>query len=111
MASFSGTVSGSNTVDIKYYSDIYEDDKLTYKVKASGSGSNQFIFKVQQKKNGIGWKTLAKHKLDMPSDSASGTVTVDDLFDDWVANEIIRFRMSRKLGTKAVDYEVEFSVS
>ncbi len=53
--------------------------------------------------------TVAKHKLQMPSGSASGTITVLNLNDE-IANENLRLRVSRDLGTKRIDYEVHWEV-
>lgn len=110
MATIAGSVQGVNTVDIHFPGEVvYDGDVIDYSIKCTGSGSNTLTVKIQQRRDGIGWKTLAKHKLDLPSDTASGRVTVDDLFDD-LANEIIRFRLARDLGTQAVDYTITYDV-
>lgn len=102
----SGTVSGWNTVDYIMF-DATNGDTLHYKVSGSGSGSNKLTVKVQQQKSGGDWKTIkGPISLDMPSDSSSGTFVVEDLFG--TSGELCRFKFSRDLGTKAIDWKVDY---
>ena len=103
-AAAEGRLSGFNTVDyVEFPTGFLAGHTYTYDVTASGNGSNTLTVKAQQQKANGGWKTLRTIKIDV-SGSGSGQYTVEDLR---TGDEKMRYRFSRKIGTKAIDYEME----
>ncbi len=101
-----GCVAGANTVD---YLTFTANDLawVDYTICGEGSGSNELDVKIQQQRSGGGWTTLVHFELNMPSDCQSGNFFVLDEFDS--STELLRVRLSRKIGTKKICYEVDLS--
>ena len=113
-----GTVSGLNTVDVIHVTGEHGGDVLDWQVNAAGSGTNRLYIKIQQKTKRYGgsWKTMEVHQIRMPSGSASGSYRVRDFWSDYLpwfssypifTEEAVRFRLSRKSGTKRIDYNLQ----
>ncbi|MDP5209358.1 hypothetical protein [Microbulbifer sp. 2205BS26-8] len=81
-----------------------QNTTFEYTVRGEGSGSNVLTVKIQQKKAGGGWQTLRIKELNMPSETKSGSFVVNDYREG--NTETIRFRFSRKVGTKAINWYV-----
>jgi len=97
-----GSVHGSNTID-KIEIDGFTPSVYGYEVAACGKGSNTLTVKVQQKKSGLGWKTIDDMTVN-PGNTKSGQYTVSDLVS---GDEKIRYKFSRKIGTKEIEYAYE----
>lgn len=98
-----GTLSGLDTVDT-FEDTASQNSTYRYTVRGAGSGSNVLTVKIQQKKAGGGWQTRIIKELNMPSETKSGSFRVNDYREG--NQETIRFRFSRKVGTKAINWYV-----
>lgn len=105
-SAFSGSVSGTNTVDKVAVAGYENGDVVRYEVGTSGSGSNELTVKFQQQERNGSWTTLERVKINAGL-SARGSFRVRDCFtgDD----ELIRVRLSRKAFTKKIRYSVDLS--
>ena len=99
---YGGRVSGSNTVDYVNFSGNFSAGTYTLGFRAEGSGSNKLTVKVQQRKNGGGWKTIASDNVDLGDVNGCGYESIQYTL---TSSEEIRYRFSRKVGTNAIDYD------
>ncbi|WKD50708.1 hypothetical protein [Microbulbifer spongiae] len=98
-----GALTGLDTVDTVEFAPK-QNTTFKYTVRGAGSGSNVLTVKIQQKKAGGGWQTRITKELNMPSETKSGSFKVNDYREG--DQETIRFRFSRKVGTKAINWYV-----
>ena len=97
-----GSVRGTNTVDFVLSNPIrMEGETVDFSVAAFGNGNNKLIVKVQQQRRGGGWRTIGEIFV-APESVSEGSFTVRDFFDSEFEN--VRYRISRKIGTRAIDY-------
>ncbi len=101
-AAESGSVSGSNTVDIVNFAGDFSPGTYVLGVKATGTGNNTFTIKVE-KRGSLGWSTVTSASIDM------GNVANDcgyrELQFTLSSSEEIRYRFSRTVGSTRVDYD------
>ncbi len=99
---YNGTVSGFNTIDnVLFFKN--QGTFVNYSVGASGSGSNKLTVKVQQQRSGGSWKTLETIRVDVGTTVLS-SYSVDNEFVG--VGESLRYRVSRDLGTQAINYTI-----
>jgi hypothetical protein len=97
-----GSVHGWNTVDHLSRSST-PGETVNLRVSATGSGTNKLTVKVQYLDWELGnWVTLRKIYVS-PGSTSTTTYTVPNDPDH---SERIRYRISRKIGTKRINYTV-----
>jgi len=102
---WSGNVKGLNTIDYTYNFYLTDFDRYDYTFTADGNGSNTLTVKIQVKlSNGI-WSDKVVREL-KPGQTRTGWFEVTN---QTPGNETYRVRMSRKLGTKRIDYTVRLT--
>ena len=96
-----GSVQGTNTIDRSYRPSV-QNEFVTFTVTTTGSGSNTLTVKVQQQKSGGRWVTLRTVKV-KPGVSVRSQYVVRDFFKSG-SGEMVRYRISRKILTKKIEY-------
>ena len=98
----SGSVHDTNTIDYVNFTGNFSAGTYVLGVKAEGDGNNDFDIKVQIRGSGGGWSTIASDTIDMGSTSGCGYREVQFVL---ASSSEIRYRFSRAIATKQVDYE------
>lgn len=105
---WAGSVRTTNTIDILGESNpdirLDDGDEFEFVITADGNGSNTLTVKIQQQVGGT-WQTVRDKQL-QPGQQRSGSFVVADMSNSG-ATEDFRIRVSRKIGTKAIDYTVD----
>ncbi|MCA8975236.1 MAG: hypothetical protein KDC98_10970 [Planctomycetes bacterium] len=102
---WSGDVSGTNTIDYTYDFYLTDFDRYDFEFTAAGNGSNTLTVKIQVKLLDGTWSNVVVRKL-TPGQTKRGEFQVAN---NTPGNECYRVRMSRKLGTRRIDYTVRLT--
>lgn len=100
---WAGNLSGLDTVDYAYFTAV-EGTQFNYNVTATGNGSNKLTVKVQQKWPAGTWETIEKSKTPVGNPGAGAFVVHNHYVNTPI--EELRYRISRKAFTRAIDWTV-----
>lgn len=100
---FEGQVHGTNTVDHLYRPTSGGGEPVTVTITAEGTGSNKLKVEVQL----YLWETdsylTLREMFVAPGSTVTSSYTIPDDPDH---TEIVRYRVSRKIGTQRIDYTI-----
>ena len=99
-----GSVRGTNTVDVLFRPSS-QGERVNFTVTTTGASPrqmNRLTVKVQQMTRFGFWVTLFERRV-RPGSTMTGSYTVRNLFSSGTG-EMVRYRLSRKLFTKRIDW-------
>ena len=104
-----GTISGATLMHVVKLS-VPVPCKIEYTVRASGNGKNQLRVRFGNLFILV-WGKVHDFELE-PGESASRVVEIsrDHTTELQDGQQDVRFRLSRKALTKAIDYEIEYTI-
>ncbi|MCA9660649.1 MAG: hypothetical protein KC486_20070 [Myxococcales bacterium] len=106
----SGTLSGTDTVDTVTFTVNLPAD-ISYTVRARGSGDNELRVRCAQKLVLI-WAQVHDFKLSPgESKSRSFSTSIDGTTPTTDGRQDVRIKLSRKILTKELDWELDFTVT
>ena len=94
-----GSVGGTTTVN-NHFSGAVQGATMNITIDARGFGNNKLKVKVQWKRSGGSWHQIERFFVS-PGSVSTGQYTVPDL-----EGVIVRLRVSRKIGTRRINYTI-----